>query len=138
IAATQPSANGAARASRSTQPTPSTTNGAIAALDTSTSTPTASNGTKSSKTGQMAAVGSASTTPTASTIPLTGMSPTLPVRVVYNQGSQPTGKSPVTPLVDVALDLVGSRVWARQPVVTDRAIGHLAGALLGKGKGDKP
>jgi hypothetical protein len=38
----------------------------------------------------------------------------------------------------VALDLVGSRVWARQVAMTDRAIGQVASALLGEDKRDKP
>ena len=71
-----------------------------------------------------------------SAIGIVGVSPTRPVRVVYNQSPQPAEKTP-TPLLDVALGLVGIRDRARQPVVTDQAIGSLAGALLGKRPDDE-
>jgi hypothetical protein len=78
----------------------------------------------------------AGTAPAAASISLAATSQPEPLRVVYNQGSQPAGNPAAMPLVDVALGLVGSRVRARQSVVTDRAVSSLVGALFGDGEGD--
>jgi protocatechuate 3,4-dioxygenase beta subunit len=107
-----------------------TTNGPIAALDTS-STTTASSGssTTSPATASTTRTAPSPTSTAAPTVSLIGTNST-PVRVLYNQGTQPAPNAPVAPLVDVALGVVSGRVQARQTVVTEQAIGALAGALL--------
>jgi hypothetical protein len=116
--------------------TQGTTNGPIAALDTS-STTIASNGpsTTSPATASTTRTAPSPTSTAAPTVSLIGTNPT-PVRVVYNQGTQPAPNAPAAPLVDVALGVVDTRVRARQTVVADRAIGALAGALLGNDEGE--
>jgi hypothetical protein len=105
--------------------TQGTTNGPIASLGTS------SNTAPSGPLNASPTTASATTTAPAAapTVSLIGTSPT-PVRVVYNQGTQPAQYTPAAPLVDVALGVVDTRVRARQTVVADQAIGALAGALL--------
>jgi hypothetical protein len=111
--------------------TQGTTSGPIAALGTS------SNAAPSGPLNASPTTAPATTTaaPAAPTVSLIGTDST-PVRVVYSQGTQPVQYTPAAPLVDVALGVVSTRVRARQTVVTDQAIGAMAGALLGDDEGD--
>jgi hypothetical protein len=108
-------------------------NGTIAALDTTASRAGLGSPT-SSGSGQPITAAGKSTPSAASTVSITGISPSAPPRVSYDQGSQQANRQLLNGLVDVVLPIVTGRVRVRQQVASD-AIAAFAKVLIAGGQG---